>query len=376
MNLSTNVLLNAYSVILLLVVIFFSHKNKEEDSFQYTLFMAMIKVTVIMLIIDILGRLDGNPNTFYSVANHVSNFLGFALSPLLPSMWLLYVSNQIFQKNRINKKMFYILVAANLAMVIFVILSQFFGWIYTISADNVYSRGPFFMVPVAVAMLLLLAADILIVVNKKKIDKKYYDALLFFTVPPFLCVILQSMIYGISLIYNGVVISVLVVYLNIQNRSIHTDYLTGISNRKKLDSYLKKKIYSCTEENTFSSILVDIDNFKSINDTFGHTVGDDALDATVKIIKRCLRKSDFIARFGGDEFFIVLDISSSRDLNAMIKRIENSVKDFNKTGSKPYKLEFSMGYAVYDLNVHMGFKEFIKHIDSIMYENKRLNKKN
>lgn len=232
------------------------------------------------------------------------------------------------------------------------------------------------MVAVAVAMLLLLAADILIVVNKKKIDKKYYDALLFFTVPPFICVILQSMIYGISLIYNGVVISVLVVYFNIQNRSIDTDYLTGIGNRKKLDSYLKKKIYSCTKENTFSSILVDIDNFKSINDTFGHTVGDDALDITVKIIKSCLRKSDFIARFGGDEFFIVLDISNSRDLNAMIKRIEKSVKDFNKTGSKPYNLEFSMGYAVYDLNVHMGFKEFIKHIDSIMYENKRLNKKN
>jgi len=167
-----------------------------------------------------------------------------------------------------------------------------------------------------------------------------------------------------------------VVYLNIQNRSIHTDYLTGIGNRKKLDAYLKEKIASCVYGHSFSAILVDIDNFKAINDTFGHTVGDNALDETVKLLKSCLRKSDFIARFGGDEFFIVLDIDNATDLNAMVLRIENNLREFNNTGNNSYSIELSMGYAVYDTTAHMENNNFIKYIDTLMYENKRFNKKN
>ncbi len=373
---STNVTLNAYSIIILVVVMFYSSKNKEEDSLQYKLFTVMMYVTVLMLVLDILGRLDGNAHAIYSPANHIGNFLGFTLSPLLPSLWVMYVYTQVFHDNQINKKLLFSLIIINGAVILFVICSQFFGWIYTISADNIYKRGPFFMAPVAIAVLLLLVADAMIAINKKKIDKKYYNALLFFTIPPFLCVILQSMIYGISFIYNGVVISIVVVYLNIQNRSIHTDYLTGIGNRKKLDAYLKEKIASCVYGHSFSAILVDIDNFKAINDTFGHTVGDNALDETVKLLKSCLRKSDFIARFGGDEFFIVLDIDNATDLNAMVLRIENNLREFNNTGNNSYSIELSMGYAVYDTTAHMENNNFIKYIDTLMYENKRFNKKN
>jgi diguanylate cyclase (GGDEF)-like protein len=375
MNFSTNLILNVYSIIFLAVIIFYASKNKEENSLQYKLFAVMMYITVLMLIIDILGRFDGNPHTIYSLINHVGNFLVFASSPLLPSLWILYVYTRIFNNKKIHKKLLYSLIIINSAVVLLVICSQFFGWVYTISADNIYSRGPFFMVPVSIAMLLLLAADVMIMIHEKKIDnKKYYNALLFFTIPPFICVILQSMVYGISLIYNGVVISVLVVYLYIQNQSIHTDYLTGISNRKKLDAYLKQKIAACACGNAFSAIIVDIDNFKSINDTFGHTVGDIALDETVSLIQSCLRKSDFIARFGGDEFFIVLNITNKNDLCAMVKRIEKRLKEFNKTSNKPYSIELSMGYAVYDINSSMDYKDFIKYIDTLMYENKRINK--
>jgi diguanylate cyclase (GGDEF)-like protein len=117
-----------------------------------------------------------------------------------------------------------------------------------------------------------------------------------------------------------------------------------------------------------------MNNFKSINDTFGHDVGDDALETSVKLLKSCLRANDFIARFGGDEFYIVLDVSNRDDLEATVSRINHCIEKFNESNLKPYKLSFSMGYAVYDCHSHMNVEEFQKKIDMLMYENKRVNK--
>jgi diguanylate cyclase (GGDEF)-like protein len=100
-------------------------------------------------------------------------------------------------------------------------------------------------------------------------------------------------------------------------------------------------------------------------------VGDDALETAAKLLKSGLRSNDFIARFGGDEFCIILEISNGNDLEATVCRINRLIEKYNESGVKPYKLSFSMGYAVYDYNSHMKPEEFQKHLDVLMYENKR-----
>ncbi len=118
-------------------------------------------------------------------------------------------------------------------------------------------------------------------------------------------------------------------------------------------------------------ILIDINNFKYINDTYGHDIGDDALETAAKLLKSCLRTNDFIARFGGDEFCIVLDISNRSDLEMLVCRINNCLEKYNKSSSKPYELGFSMGYAVYAYHSHKSSEEFLKQVDKLMYENKQ-----
>ncbi|MDR3643645.1 MAG: GGDEF domain-containing protein, partial [Clostridia bacterium] len=162
-----------------------------------------------------------------------------------------------------------------------------------------------------------------------------------------------------------------IVFINIQNRSLNTDYLTGAYNRKKLETYMKEKINTCTEGRTFSAILIDFNDFKSINDTFGHNTGDHVLESSVTLLKSCLRTSDFIARFGGDEFYIILDVSNKDDLEATVCRINSCIEKYNKQSNNPYQLNFSMGYAVYDYHSHMSVENFQRYIDDLMYENKR-----
>ena len=100
---------------------------------------------------------------------------------------------------------------------------------------------------------------------------------------------------------NFLVFSLLIAHLFIQRESLDTDFLTGIGNRRKLDLSLKAHVFA---NKPFSAILLDLDNFKQINDKFGHEAGDIALKKAAEILQASVREGDIIARYGEDEFCI------------------------------------------------------------------------
>jgi len=324
-----------------------------------------------MLLIDILSKFDGNSSIIYVVFNHIGNFMLFLMSPVLPSLWVVYVHYLVFRDEKRTKKLFYPLCGINIINAITLILSQFFGWFYYIDSENVYHRGPYFLIPIFITVILIFASLAIILSNYKKMNKNCWLSLILCTLPTFISIIFQVRFHGVSLILNSVVLPLLALLLTIQNHNIYTDYLTGVNNRKKLDSYLKERINLCNKEKSFSAILIDINNFKEINDNYGHKMGDDALETAAKLLKSCIRESDFIARYGGDEFCVVLDVSNKKDLEALVCRINKCLEEYNKCGAHLYKLEFSMGYAVYDYKTHKCVEEFLHQIDMLMYENKR-----
>jgi diguanylate cyclase (GGDEF)-like protein len=159
---------------------------------------------------------------------------------------------------------------------------------------------------------------------------------------------------------SGIVISLTMIFVSMQKHRMNTDFLTGVYNRHGLDIYMIHKINTSSENKTFSAILLDIDNFKSINDTYGHNTGDSVLEYSITLLKSCLRPNDFIARYGGDEFYIILNISSSDDLEATVRKINNCIHKYN----------------VYDYQTHMTVEQFQQQVDLLMYKNKRAKKEN
>lgn len=166
----------------------------------------------------------------------------------------------------------------------------------------------------------------------------------------------------------------LVIYFNIQNKTIFTDYLTGINNRMKLEFYLKEKIDTTTNYKTFGAMMLDINNFKTTNDKFGHSTGDEILRRAAKLLRSCIRPDDFLARFGGDEFFVVLDVSTAEELQDIIEKIKLCLSRYNRTSEPIYKIEFSMGYKLYDTQIRPSASEFEKQLDVLMYTDKQLSK--
>ena len=120
----------------------------------------------------------------------------------------------------------------------------------------------------------------------------------------------------------------------------------------------------------FAVLILDINNFKRINDQYGHAVGDEALIETVQLLQRTLRRSDTLARYGGDEFLIISDIGDSDSLQHMTDRIHQAFSLFSQQASRPYQLSLSIGSALYDPANPVSQERLLALADARMYQQK------
>ena len=133
------------------------------------------------------------------------------------------------------------------------------------------------------------------------------------------------------------------------NHLAHYDYLTNIPNRYLLLDRVTHLIeQSERNESIFALLYIDLDNFKTINDTKGHAFGDQILKETALRLKQSIRNSDTIARIGGDEFVVLLEkIANKNDVEAMTKALTKSLDGAFTVNDEEFKISCSIGVALY-----------------------------
>jgi len=151
-----------------------------------------------------------------------------------------------------------------------------------------------------------------------------------------------------------------------------TDALTGLPNRYYFDVSLKQALTNNRrKKSTLALLLLDLDNFKLINDNFGHDIGDVFLKKTVSIIKGCLRGNEIFARLGGDEFAITLvDLENSESAILVAQRIINAMQEPLDIASTLIHSTVSIGIALQTDNSKTS-EEIFKHADIAMYRSKK-----
>jgi hypothetical protein len=105
------------------------------------------------------------------------------------------------------------------------ILSLFKGWYFSVDAQNIYHRGNYFLVHVAFSYILIIYSFFFVLLNRRNLEKKYFLSLLMFFLLPTAGSIIQVFDYGVSYNWVGMMLSLLIIYFNIQNRGLNTDYL-------------------------------------------------------------------------------------------------------------------------------------------------------
>lgn len=149
------------------------------------------------------------------------------------------------------------------------------------------------------------------------------------------------------------------------------DPLTETFNRRCLEPVLAKEIGRVERKrSSLSVVMIDLDDFRTVNNKLGHAAGDQVLKALVDIMKNTLRKSDTIVRYGGDEFVLVLPDTNADQAECAVGRLLSKVEAWNRSGEMPsVKLGFSHGVSEY----HSGAspEEMVNEADRRMYELKQ-----
>ncbi|MFZ7121806.1 MAG: GGDEF domain-containing protein [Eubacteriaceae bacterium] len=149
------------------------------------------------------------------------------------------------------------------------------------------------------------------------------------------------------------------------------DSLTGVYNRRFIEERLPIEINKYSkEESTVSIIMTDLDDFKYVNDTYGHVVGDEVIKQFAKIIKQCIRKEiDWVARYGGEEIFVCLPNTNSQKAYEISERIRKTLEEymFEVQGQR---FNVTASFGVCSLEKKVEIKEFIKCADDKLYQAK------
>ena len=167
-----------------------------------------------------------------------------------------------------------------------------------------------------------------------------------------------------------VTIWLLFMFVGSASEQISTDKLTQIHNRQNLLSYINTKIRS--HEDRLFLLMMDIDYFKQINDTFGHHEGDQALIRMANALKSAvqpMRRRPYLARYGGDEFIVVVEAENTSEIDILCREIQEKLDYYNTWAEQHYQMSVSIGAA--EWKDGMNQKALMEAADQVLYQVKK-----
>ena len=349
----------------ILGLLYLKNRNNKETKSQY------FNYIVISLALYFIGDALWSLCYFKLVPNSdilikFARMTYYTASAFLGYLWFVYIeiilgSSLVYNKKKRRLLHIPIAVAAIYAIIICLFfdpsIKNIFGYLTAFSLVV----EPFSFVIIAGVRVLIKQTKL-----KNNILRKRYLNMALWPIVILLVSVIQLFFAEIPVFCFGATIIVLALYIYNQDSLISTDPLTGIYNRNMLNNYISNGM---DNNYTYYILMIDIDRFKSINDTYGHLEGDKALKYMAKLISNVANKNgDFYARYGGDEFII---ISKEENEENIINLINSINLEMTKTKEDlGYAFTTSIGYAIY--NKDKTIEETIEIADQNLYKAKEV----
>lgn len=336
-------------------------KKHNEDK---VLFGVIILVFTACVADIIAFSVDGRPGSIFKVLSYVSSNILFIANVAIGPLWVMLISLHIYGSISKFQRVFILSISG--VILLMMIVNFFVPIIFSIDENNVYARGPWFMIKNILEVVLMADGVIIYLISLFRSGGIKFYPVLQFVWPIFICVCLQMFFYGISTIWVGIAVGYTNLMLALQNENIFIDKLTGLYNRY----YLDKILGELKRKRKIAMMMLDMNGFKSINDNFGHSQGDEALVSLADILEKTVGADGTVTRFAGDEFVILLNTEKENVVEKCKAQIKENLDEFNKGSQKNYKLSASIGFGVFNLS-ECSADQILKIIDKRMYEDKK-----
>lgn len=272
---------------------------------------------------------NADETTYYIV--RISNFSVFCINYILMSFFATYVWLTVSKNQHHKPAALHTVYALSVIGILLLIITQFTGLFYYFDDHNLYHRGNFYLLSQAIAVSGIALCFFMLISYRKNLDRITFLSMMSFFVLPVLATIYQALAYGFSLQCLAIVISTHIMFimdtveLNLRSYSQQAAYekaryeaehdgMTGLLNKKAGWKHMRKYFDRMDSHDEAMLMFVDIDDFKIINDTYGHTVGDFWIREVASQLRHIYRQDDIICRYGGDEFIVLIRNTASEQV--------------------------------------------------------------
>ena len=365
--------MNIFMLILLSCIAVHACFRFNQKKQAHRLFLTLIFSVILILLLEIASVvLNSAQYIEFMVVHKIVNVLGFLLTPVVPIIAAMYAYKRANKARKIPADQFPWLKVPFIVNGILSVGSYYFNWIFTISAENLYVRGPLFFVSPVTSYFYYIMHLSFLYKNRKKISREELFGLSCLTLIPAVFSVFQLYYYVFLTIWNSVAIAVVINYIFIVYNEAKYDPLTGVGNRIAYDEYLAN--LQGKSGFNFSVVNIDLDDFKSINDLYGHQEGDKVLKVFARNLEDAFEEEGVVIRLGGDEFIVLLRERRISTLERCIRTFNDKINAYNASKEVRYCIQFSYGIATYD-NSFRDINTFIQYSDKLMYEEKQKKKR-
>ena len=330
------------------------------------LMMALLAVSMFNCVADIyVFQCDGMPGPGYRAILMVGDTYLY-LYNLIVGIGIIYlILLHIDRKTKgLHMILFWVLSVVEMVLLI---VNLFEPIVFEIDENNVYHRGDYYILFVVLGFVLVFYGYTYYMIAKLRNPSLRYFPVMEFLAPVIVGNIVQMKIYGISLLPISFAVAFAAITIALQNECIYIDKLTGVYNRYELDKILKRRHYRRNEK--LIAMMLDLNDFKSINDTYSHEEGDQALITFAKALMEAIGSEGLVIRFAGDEFIILIPVFKPVTIDDYKDRIHRKLDEYNESSGKPYKLSAAIGGRIFDPHTEKT-SGIVNEIDSMMYKDK------
>lgn len=339
-------------------------------------FTMMLGCNIVILMSDtVIYFMRWHPSAICMFISNLMSIIFYGMAVLFGYLWLMYTLKRLYSKFSISLKTRFLLLTPCFLCWIVIISSPWTKLIFYFTEQNRYVRGNFMWLTMFVLVSYWMASFVITLREMKdpgyEREHNVYVTLLTFPIPAIIGNFIQLKFYGVSVVWICTTITLMIVFISMQNIQISRDMLTGLFNRRETDKHIEwelKKFRSADYK--LFIMMIDVDYFKQINDRYGHLEGDKALIDVADILRNSFRTRDFIGRFGGDEFIVIGRLKKDDNVDTLIKNIHDVQTSFNDN-AETYKLSLSTGYVVYDSAKNLTTDKVIADADEKMYSIKK-----
>lgn len=368
-NLEAVFIANGLGVALMVTVLVSHYRKPNYFALDDRIFVAMCYMTLSLCIIEAFSFLiDGKEFLGAQFLSRLLNSSLFTINTIFSSLWVIYIEFKLHgnlkhftRKNRI------IFIPAVLICIL-AGMNLFTDTLFSVSENNIYQRLPLAYSTYLVTYFYLLYGAVNVIRNRYSMQNYMFMPVVLFLFPIFIGSLIQMFVYGIALIWVSVSFGMTALYINIQNEAIFLDSLTGLYNHAYMITYLDY-IKNRLQKDLYG-IMIDINSFKHINDTFGHHEGDRVLKAVANVLSQCVNSSGVAIRQGGDEFMLLKITDDESEIYKLKNTIQQKIYQLNNKHILQQEVSLSIGIG--SLKACSGDTDtFLKLIDQQMYLDKK-----